>query len=240
MTSYLGTSGFYYSDWKGTFYPEDIARREWLKYYANHFRTVEINNTFYKTPKKSSFEKWDADTPYNFKFTLKGSRYVTHLKKLNEPEEGLHNFYKAIEPLAHKTDCVLWQLPPSLHFDKEKLETFARACSSEYSNVMEFRHSSWFTEECYDILRKYKLSFCMLSTPDELPEIALQTCRTAYLRFHGKDKKNRYRYHYSDAELKAWAKKIKNLSPQRIFIYFNNDYDAHAIENARKLQDMLK
>lgn len=240
MTTYFGTSGFYYDDWKGLFYPEDLPRKEWLQYYARHFRTIEINSTFYRTPRASSFEKWDRDTPHNFKFTLKGSRYVTHLKKLNDPQEGINNFYKAIEPLAHKTDCVLWQFPPSLQYDREKLENFARVCSRDYANVLEFRHKSWFNEECYDLLKEHKLSFCMLSTPDDLPEIALQTSRTAYLRFHGKDLKKRYHYNYSDAELKEWANKIKELSPQRIFIYFNNDYDTHAINNARTLESMLK
>lgn len=239
MTVYMGTSGYYYNDWKGIFYPEDIPKKDWLPYYARHFRTVEINNTFYKTPNKSTFEKWAERTPHDFKFTLKGSRYVTHLKKLNDPREGLNNFYSAIEPLAHKTDCVLWQLPPNLHYDKEKLENFARACGGEYANVIEFRHKSWFNEECYDVLREYKLTFCMLSTADDLPEIPLQIGHTAYLRFHGKDKKQKYRYYYSKAELQEWAEKIRELNPHRIFIYFNNDYDGNAIKNARELEGML-
>lgn len=239
MTSYIGTSGFYYDDWKGAFYPEVLKKNEWLPYYAREFRTVEINNTFYHTPRKSSFEKWYKDTPYNFKFTLKGSRYVTHQKKLNDPQEGTGNFYKAISPLAEKTDCILWQLPGNFHFDKEKLENFAKACSKDYVNVMEFRHTSWFTQECYDILDKYKLAFCMISAPGNLPETVLQTCRTAYLRFHGKDAKNRYHYHYSKKELETWANRLKKLNPQRVFIYFNNDYDTNAIDNARTLKELL-
>ena len=239
MKSYVGTSGYYYKDWKGTFYPEGLAQKDWLSYYAKQFKTVEINNSFYKTPTKKTFEAWKEATPDDFKFTLKGSRYVTHLKKLNDPKEGVYSFYEAIEPLSEKTDCVLWQLPPFLHFDAEKLKKFAAACSSEYANVMEFRHHSWFNEECYDILRSKKLSICMLSTSDDLPEETLQTGQVAYLRFHGKDKNQRYRYLYSQQELKDWARKVTSLNPNRIYIYFNNDYNANAITNGRQLVEML-
>lgn len=239
MTPYIGTSGFYYNDWKDTFYPEDLAKKDWLPFYSKHFETVEINNTFYNTPQKSTFEKWRENTPVNFRFTLKGSRYVTHIKKLSEPKEGVTNFYKAIEPLTEKTDCVLWQLPPNLHFNAQKLKGFASSCSSNYANIMEFRHRSWFTDECYDILREYQLGVSMLSTSDDFPEEIMHTGHTAYLRFHGKDKKQRYRYLYSKEELQQWAERIKSLNPHRIFIYFNNDFEGNAIKNARQMKEML-
>ncbi len=200
MNFHIGTSGFYYDDWKKIFYPEDLKKKDWLSYYAEHFKTVEINNTFYNIPKKTSFEKWYADTPPDFKFTLKGNRYTTHIKKMHDVKDSMKTFYDAITPLAEKTSCVLWQLPSSVHFDKDKLIAFGEACSNGYINVLEFRHASWFTEECLNILRKYHIAYCMISTPIDLPEWALQTTDTAYLRFHGKDPKNWYKYDYSDKE----------------------------------------
>lgn len=240
MATFIGTSGFYYNDWAGKFYPDEVKKKDWLKYYAGHFNTVEINNSFYRLPKKTSFEKWDANTPDGFKFTLKGSRYVTHRKKLNDAKETVGNFYEAIAPMAEKTACVLWQLPGNLHFNKDKLTNFAKACSSEYINVIEFRHTSWFKEECFELLRKHNLTFCMLSAPGDLPEDTIETSDTAYLRFHGKDENNWYRYNYSKQQLNKWANKLKKLKASDTYIYFNNDYEANAIKNAQKLKELLK
>lgn len=236
MKYYIGTSGFHYDDWKGEFYPEDLPQKEWLSYYAERFNTVEINNSFYKVPSRDTLRHWKDQTPVSFRFTMKGSRYVTHMKKLKDPKDGMNNFYKAIEPLQEKTKCVLWQLPGNLHYHPEKLEEMGKYASRDYLNVVEFRHDSWFNDECMEILEKNKLAYCMISAPDNLPELATKTMNTAYLRFHGK--KEWYRHLYTKKDLQKWLQKLGGVKPEEVYVYFNNDYEANAIKNARQLQEM--
>jgi uncharacterized protein YecE (DUF72 family) len=236
MKYYIGTSGYHYDDWKEKFYPEDLPKKEWLSYYAERFNTLEVNNTFYNVPEKKTLRNWDEQVPASFRFTLKGSRYVTHMKKLKEPGEGMRNFYKAVEPLKDKSRCVLWQLPGNLHFSAEKLKALGEQLSSDYINVVEFRHHSWFTDESMELLEKYKLSFCMISAPDDLPELATKTTNSAYLRFHGKD--DWYKHLYTKNELQKWLRKLGGVKPKEVYIYFNNDVGANAIKNAQQLQEM--
>ncbi len=184
MKTYIGCSGFQYDGWKGEFYPFDLVKKEWLAFYAHHFNSVEINNTFYSLPKKAVLKNWYDQVPGNFKFTLKGSRYLTHLKKLNNPEKSLSNFYYAIQILDGKLGCILWQLPANLHENTEKLENFCKALSADFDNVIEFRHNSWFNEEVYQILEKYNVTFCILSAPDNLESDVIKTTNKTYLRFH--------------------------------------------------------
>lgn len=238
MDIYTGCSGWNYKDWKGKFYPEDIPKKDWLEYYMSIFNTVEVNYTFYRLPKDSTLEKWKKSAyAKDFNFTLKGSRYVTHTKKLNEPEESIKKFEDATSMMKTKLGCILWQLPPGLHRDDEKLEAFCKALNRRNKNVIEFRHQSWFDEEVYTILRKNNIGFCSISTPD-FPEELISTTKTGYLRMHGKGKKW-YDYHYSKKELQEWSRKIKDSGLSEMYIYFNNDIGANAPKNARELQEML-
>ncbi len=237
MIKFIGCSGFHYDDWKGKFYPEDLSKKEWLGYYADYFQTVEINNSFYGLPSTKTLKNWHSQTPRHFKFTMKGSRYITHTKKLVNDEkvhEAVKKFYDRVEVLHGKLGCILWQLPGNLHRNDEKLENFCSILDSDFKNIIEFRHESWFDEEVYQIMKKHETGFCIISAPDNLPETAAVTTKTAYVRFHGKD--DWYNYDYSNSELKNWAEKIADLSAERVYCYFNNDVEAKAVKNAKFLQ----
>ncbi|MEE4214131.1 MAG: DUF72 domain-containing protein, partial [Bacteroidales bacterium] len=170
MEKFIGCSGFHYSDWKGKFYPEDIKKESWLEYYSQHFNSVEINNTFYKIPEKDALKSWLGQTPPGFSFSLKGSRYITHMKKLKDCRKHAKKFYDAIEPLKKKLGAVLWQLPGNLHRNDAKIEDFCKELDNNITNVIEFRHISWFKREIYDLLSSYDVTVCSLSAPGDLPE----------------------------------------------------------------------
>lgn len=240
MYTFTGCSGYHYDHWREQFYPAELSKKEWLPYYAEHFKTVEINNTFYGLPDKKKVANWHEITPGNFRFTMKGSRYITHTKKLvndNKVKSGVKRFYEAIEPIGGKLGCILWQLPGNLHRNDEKLEKFCSLLSTDFKNVMEFRHESWFTEPIYDILKKHKVGYCILSAPGGLPEGIHTPTDTAYVRFHGKD--NWYDYHYSEKELEEWRDKLDNVSVRRVYLYFNNDAHGYAPENAKQMKELL-
>lgn len=238
MKLYIGCSGWNYKDWKGEFYPEDLAKKNWLEYYMDIFNTVEVNATFYRLPKDATLEKWKRSAyRKDFNFTLKGSRYVTHMKKLNEPEESIQKFEEAAELMKTKLGCVLWQLPPSLHRDDEKLEKFCKSLKGSNTNVIEFRHENWFAGEVYELLDRYKISFCSISTP-RFPEEMIVTGKVGYLRMHGKGKKW-YDYNYSKEELRSWKKKIENCGAEEVYVYFNNDIGANAPANAKELMELF-
>jgi len=238
MKNYIGCSGFNYDDWKGVFYPEDVPQKKWLEHYAEKFDTVEINATFYHMPKEKTLDNWHERTPGNFRFTLKGSRFVTHQKKLNDPQEPVKKFYDLAARLKGKLGCILWQLPGNQHKDTGKLKNFCKALSRDFRNVIEFRHNSWFDEEVYNIMKEHDVSFCVISAPGDLKEDAVKTAEPVYLRFHGK--KEWYKYLYSEEELKKWTKKMKDLKARQVYAYFNNDYDANAPKNAEQFASLLK
>jgi uncharacterized protein YecE (DUF72 family) len=237
MRNYTGCSGYNYKNWRGKFYPQDLPQKNWLEYYADTFDTVEINNSFYRLPEKNTLKNWHDQVPGNFRFTLKGSRYVTHLKKLNQTEEAVNKFHDRAGLLKGKLGCILWQLPGNQHKDIAKLEKFCRTLSRDFRNVMEFRHNSWFDEEVYDVMKNHGMIFCVISAPDGLSDAAVKTADQVYMRFHGRD--NWYRDPYPSDALRAWAEKLKNLKPKQLYAYFNNDYKAYAPGNAREFQEMI-
>jgi len=236
MIYHLGTSGWSYSEWKGKFYPEEISQKEWLPFYAEHFNTVEINMTFYRFPKPETLKGWLDKTPSHFLFTLKANRQITHRKKIKEVKNDVRYFYFLADNLQDRLGCILFQLPPSLTKDMELLEDFLSTLSPEYRNVIEFRHESWYTEEVYDLLKSYKVTFCVVSST-KVPKTIVETAEAVYFRFHGLT--DGYRYSYSDEELKEWAKAIKEARARECFIYFNNDYQANAVSNCEKLEEFL-
>ncbi|MFP4470981.1 MAG: DUF72 domain-containing protein [Bacteroidales bacterium] len=237
MRNYTGCSGFNYDHWVGAFFPEDIPKKEWLEYYAEKFDSVEINATFYNLPKEQTLINWYHRVPGNFKFTLKGSRYVTHQKKLNDAKEPVKKFYDLARVLKGKLGCILWQLPGNQHKDVEKLKEFCKALSPDFNNVMEFRHNSWWDEEVYEVLKKNQVTFCIISAPDELSDEPVKTTDRVYMRFHGRE--NWYRHHYSEKELKQWVEKIRKLNPSQVYTYFNNDFKAYAPENAKTFSKLI-
>lgn len=237
MRNYTGCSGYAYESWRGRFYPRDTPRKNWLEYYAGTFDTVEINSTFYRLPEETTLKNWHGQVPGNFRFTLKGSRYVTHLKKLNRTEAAVREFTNRAALLKGKLGCILWQLPANQHKDVAKLETFCRALSRNFRNVLEFRDNSWFDQEVYDVLAHYGVIFCVVSAPDGIRGDVVKTASRVYARFHGPTAW--YRGEYSREELRRWAEKLKGAKSRQIYAYFNNDHLACAPRNAAMLKNLL-
>lgn len=242
MKTFIGCSGYSYNDWKESFYPDELPKDQWLSFYAEKFNTVEINHSFYKFPEEAITEKWLDQTPADFRFSIKGHRFFTHLKKFTIDDafmEKLDSFQASLTPLKDKISCILWQLPGNLHKNIPKLDSFCQKLDMSFSHVFEFRHQSWFDDEVYELMKKNNVAFCILSAPGNLPEDLIVTNKTAYVRFHGKS--NWYDYLYSDKELKDWKKRLSELKDiNQIFIYFNNDQDGNAVKNALTIKDLLK
>ena len=241
MKKYIGCSGFHYDHWKKDFYPEDLPKEKWLEYYADHFNTVEINNTFYNMPEVNDIKTWRDQTPDDFRFTVKANRYFTHMKKLKmdrEFSDSLQDFQDTLHEFGDKLGCVLWQIPENLHKDVSKLDSFSEALDMSMNHVLEFRHKSWFTKKIYNLMEDNELSFCILSAPGDLPDDIITTSKTAYARFHGA--KEWYEYHYSDKELESWKKRLQEPDGiDELYIYFNNDPNAWSVENATRFKSML-
>lgn len=233
----IGCSGYFYYGWKGLFYPESLNQSEWFKFYTHHFKTVEINSTFYRFPKKESVRRWYRDAPPDFLFSVKVNKIITHIKKFKESRDTLNSFYGIIsENLREKLGVFLFQLPPSLRYSKSKLEEILGQLDTGFKNAIEFRHSSWWNQQCYDLLEKNGITFCSISAP-KLPEDLVSTSKTSYIRFHGK---TWYSYNYSTKELEEWAKKLLSKDFKECFIYFNNDYSAYAPKNALELASIIR
>jgi len=237
MIYHLGTSGWSYPEWVSLFYPEDLSSKDWLSFYSQHFSSVEINMTFYRFPKPDTLKSWLDKTPPNFTFTLKANRQITHLKKIRNVQHEVRYFYILANSLKEKLGCILFQLPPSIHFDLTLLQDFLASLSPDYKNVIEFRHESWYQESVYDLLRSAKVTFCIVSSA-KVPGTMIETADTAYVRFHGLT--GEHRHNYTDDELKEWAEKIKMIQARECFIYFNNDYQANAVTNAKTLEPLLR
>jgi uncharacterized protein YecE (DUF72 family) len=241
----IGTSGYSYSHWQEIFYPEDVKQSKWLEFYGQHFNTVELNVTFYRLPQEAAFKGWYRRTPRDFLFVVKGSRFITHVKKLKECEEPLGLLFSRCKLFREKLGAILWQLPPSLKADTKKLENFLEQIKIQTQNsdsklrlAFEFRHQSWFTKEIYDLLKKYNVALCIADSP-KWPLSEEVTADFIYLRFHGG--KELYGSNYSDNELKKWAEKIKKWRKAGldIYCYFNNDAYGYAVSNAKKLRELL-
>jgi uncharacterized protein YecE (DUF72 family) len=238
MTNYfLGCSGFYYNHWKTKFYPQTLPKTKWLQYYAEHFNTVEINNTFYRFPTEQLLQGWYNKSPANFRFTLKANRAITHTRKFHNTEDQTKRFYQLASTLKEKLLCVLFQLPPFVHKNMDLLQTIAGQMDADFVNVLEFRHESWWSSEVYEFMERHGLVFCTVSA-SELPETLVATSDSVYVRFHGKDFCI-YKGFYPDEELASWAEKIRQANPKQVFCYFNNDVNAYAPKNCQTLKTLL-
>ncbi len=234
----IGTSGWHYWHWAGLFYPEDLPKSDWLKFYAKSFDTVELNNTFYHLPKPSSVKTWYKQTPKNFLYAVKASRYITHIKRLKDVSEELNLFYKIITPLKSKLGPILFQLPPSFKKNLKRLEDFLKLLPKKKLAAIEFRNDSWYTQDTFDLLNEYNIGFCTHDLPGlESPRIV--TGPLIYLRFHGTE--SRYAGNYSPSALQDYANWLKeNFNTVKgIYAYFNNDYNAFAVTNAKQLKEMF-
>ncbi|MDD8020020.1 MAG: DUF72 domain-containing protein [Acidobacteriota bacterium] len=236
MKFWIGTSGWSYSDWAGNFYPPGLKSAGWLEFYSRQFNTVELNMTFYRSPRPEIIHNWVEKTPDDFRFSLKASRQITHLKKLRKVEHDLEHLAFLAKQFRGKIGCLLYQLPPSLTKDIELLTSFLQILPAGFHQVIEFRHQSWYSADVYDLLSRYQVTLCLVSSGRLQSEIVV-TSNLAYFRFHGLT--GGYRYRYSDDELKKWSEVIARLPVEEACIYFNNDYRAQAVFNAMKLRELL-
>ena len=218
----LGTSGYSYNHWKKIFYPAGLAQTRWLEFYCEHFSTVELNVTFYRLPNQKTFAGWFQRAPADFCFAAKGSRFITHIKKLKDCRKPLLAFKENAAGLKEKLAIILWQLPPNLQFNKERLQEFCRLLADEYPekrHTFEFRHESWFNDACYDILTSHSFALCIPIAPG-YPRAEEMTAPFSYIRFHsGEVLRNssdqRVTSGYTDKELAKWAAKIKRWLKSR-------------------------
>ncbi len=237
----IGTSGYSYKHWKGVFYPDNMSERNWLEFYSHHFSTVELNVTFYRLPKPRAFETWNSNTPSDFRFVIKGSRYITHIKRLMSGKESIQKFFAVAEPLYGKLVCVLWQLPPTMKCDVQKLSQFItdlKEAGPPVRHAFEFRHETWYVPEVFKLLKSERLILCIPDSP-YIPRREVITSDYVYLRFHGGTKL--YGSEYSEDEIEEWAQKIKLWikDKKHVLVFFNNDAHGFAIKNAVQLKKML-
>jgi uncharacterized protein YecE (DUF72 family) len=235
----IGCSGWNYASWKDEFY-EGKPARLWLEHYAQYFDTVEVNNTFYRLPLKTSVARWVEATPPNFVFAVKASRYLTHVKRLTDLESGLRRYYERLEPLARspKLGPVLWQLPANFHRDEGRLGAALDALPSGH-HCFEFRHASWFVEPVYELLRAHGAALVIGDRP-EVKEFQTHELTTdwTYVRFHYGSRGRRG--NYSESELEEWARRFEDWRREvEIFAYFNNDWEVFAVRNALWLKRRL-
>ena len=236
---YIGTSGWVYAHWRDVFYPPKLPQSKWLEFYTGHFSTVELNNSFYRLPSEQAFSNWRATSPEGFRYAVKVSRFITHIKRLKDVAEPAETFLQRARHLNEKLGPLLYQLPPNMHRNDERLESFLRLLPKGPRHVIEFRHQSWLDEGVFDILRRHEIGFCVFDMPG-LPCPLLSTADFAYIRFHGSS--GLYFSCYSNEELEDWARRISGLAKDldTVYIYFNNDAEGFAIKNAQTMAERLQ
>jgi uncharacterized protein YecE (DUF72 family) len=240
VTVLIGTSGWQYRDWRGRFYPPALPQRLWLEHHAAHFATVESNNAFYRLPERTTFEAWRERTPPDFRWAVKASRYLTHIKRLTDLEQGIERYYERIEPLVGtpKLGPIVWQLPPNFKRDEERLEA-ALAALPPGRHCFEFRHPTWFTDDVYSLLRAYGAALVIGDRKGLDFQTHEFTTDWTLVRFHYGHRGRRG--NYSESELEEWAQRFEEWREQvEIYAYFNNDWEVFAPRNARWLRRRLK
>ncbi len=234
----VGCSGWQYRHWRGSFYPPDRPQKLWFDHYASFFDTVEINNTFYRLPEATTFDAWKARAPAGFLFSVKASRFLTHMKKLKDPEEPLSRFFERASRLGRKLGPVLYQLPPRWERDLERLEPFLSALPKRKLHAVEFRDASWYEEETYRLLEKAGIALCLhdMRGSESPPRFVGPF---VYVRFHGSGPK--YGGRYPDRVIADWAKRLAAQVHQGrdVYAYFNNDRGGHAPRDARRLKEAM-
>ena len=236
----IGCSGWNYDHWRnGVFYPPRLASRGWLRFYAERFDTVELNTSFYRLPRRTSAERWAEETPDDFMFAVKVSRYITHVKRLQDVSDHLPLLYERIEPLRPKLGALLWQLPPTFPVNLPRLATVLEQLPRGERHAFEFRHPSWFVEETYTLLREYNASLVVADRPEIRDFQALElTADFTFVRFHAGTRGRNG--NYSHSELDEWADRLRGWNEESdVFAYFNNDWEGYAIENARYMRAQL-
>ena len=249
----IGTSGWSYDHWRSIFYPDGLPKSKWLEFYCRHFKTVELNTSFYHLPKRKTFENWRVRAGKDFVFSIKGSRFITHIKKLKDCREPVGKFFEAARGLLREhprsgpkrlsggevAEVILWQLPPQLKFNLERLKAFLDLLPGSFRHAFEFRNETWLNDACYHVL-KHDNRAVVFQDFEYWPVSEKITADFVYLRLHGR--KELYASCYTKKELENWAKKIKNWNQRGldVYVYFNNDMRGYAIKNANQLFKMLR
>lgn len=230
---HIGTSGWSYKEWANDFY-QGVKPREQFHFYSTRFSTVELNNTFYRLPLLTTVRAWREQAPANFIFAVKGSRYITHILRLNNLGRAVGNFMRRIQPLREKMGPILWQLPPNFKPDFPRLEKFLKRLPKKHSHAVEFRHPEWVAEATFELLRKYDIAFVWVSSM-RMPLNFSVTADFVYGRFHGLS--GGAHHDYTAEELEPWAEQIRACAAEgkSVFAYFNNDLNVRAPKNAETL-----
>jgi uncharacterized protein YecE (DUF72 family) len=230
MNVYVGTSGYSYKEWKGTFYPKDLSEKKMLHYYGERFRTVEINNTFYRMPKASVLEAWAAEVPGDFKFVLKASQRITHMQRLKDADDSVRYLLEVAGTLKERLGPLLFQLPPNLKKDVPRLRDFLTLLPSERRATFEFRHQSWFDDEVFGLLRQNQAALCIAEAEGDLQVPFVSTADWGYLRLRLPD--------YTDADLKTWLKRVQEQGWKDAFVFFKHEDEGKGPQMAKRFLEL--
>jgi len=239
---HIGTSGWSYKHWSEIFYPKDIKPDKYLEFYITRFSCVELNSSFYNLPLKTTVAGWMNRTPETFKFCPKLSRFITHQLQLVNTEEALHKYFYVFEGMKDRIGPVLIQLPPGLSYDKSLISNFFDLINEKYSQYLfavEVRNKSWITDNFFNLLAQYGITFVIADSGNRYPYYEAVTADCVYLRFHGREQL--YASDYNEADLKLYAEKILNwlVEGKAVWVFFNNDYHGFAVKNAEKLREIV-
>jgi len=235
---HIGTSGWSYDHWRGPFYPPELTSDQWLNFYALQFNAVEINNTFYRLPSRATLETWCEQIPVDFVFACKASRYITHMKKLTDPQDNVPRFLRTIEALGDKLGPILFQLPPRWRMNLQRLNGFLEALPATHRYAFEFRDDTWFTADVTNVLRKHGMAMCVYDLNGRTSPVEA-TADFAYVRLHGPD--GPYRGQYDERSLAGWVERFRGwLGEGRdVFCFFDNDEKGYAAQDARRMCEMV-
>lgn len=215
MNLLVGTSGYSYKEWKGNFYPEDLSDKEMLQYYGTRLPTVEINNTFYRLPKESVLKSWGEQVPPDFRFAVKASQQITHIKRLKDAGDETEYLLRTIRVLGSRLGCILFQMPPNLKKDLPRLEQFLKHIPGDMCAAFEFRHASWFEQDVFDCLKANRCALCIADADDALDIPFVATADWGYLRLR--------RVEYTTTVLKKWMKQVQSQKWDRAFVFFKHE-----------------
>lgn len=230
MNLYVGTSGYSYKEWKGIFYPEKLSDKRLLNFYGQHFRAVEINNTFHRMPRASVLEAWAGEVPADFRFVLKAPQQITHIMRLQDSDDSVAYLLEVAATLMERLGALLFQLPPGLKKNLLLLRNFLSLFPSQQRIALEFRHKSWFDEEVYRMLHDHKAALCITEAEGKLEIPFVATADWGYLRLRMPD--------YGDTELKAWVKRVLDQNWESAFVFFKHEEEGNAPRFAKRFLEL--